>query len=112
MQLEEPEIVRQGNRFGVRLRAKASGLHLIKVDMQSEVAPLVGTEEQSEEFMAYLMNTFQNDPQKIWDTDIFGKKLRDMVRESMSGKGSRLPDEVQQRLQETVQRMVNDGCNG
>ena len=112
MEMEEPEIVRQGNRFGVRLRAKASGLHLIKVDMEAEVAPLVGTEKQSEEFMAYLMETFENDPQKIWDTDIFGKSLRDMVRESMAGKVNRLPDDVQQRLQGTIQRMVNDGCNG
>lgn len=112
MEMEEPEIVRQGNRFGVRLRAHASGLHLIKVDMESEVSPLVGTEEQSEEFMNYLMNTFENNPQKIWDTNIFGKSLRDMVRESMTGKVNRLPDEVQQRLQATVQRMVNDGCNG
>ncbi len=112
MEMEEPEIVRQGNRFGVRLRAKASGLHLIKVDMESEVSPLVGTEEQSEEFMNYLMNTFEKDPQKIWDTDIFGKSLRDMVRESMTGKVNRLPDGVQQKLQSALQRMVNDGCNG
>ena len=112
MEMEEPEIVRQGNRFGVKLRAKASGLHMIKVDMESEVSPLVGTEEQSEEFMTYLMNTFEHDPQKIWETDIFGKSLRDMVRESMTGKVNRLPDGVQQRLQSTLQRMVNDGCNG
>lgn len=112
MEMEEPEIVRQGNRFGVRLRARASGLHMIKVDMESEVSPLVGTEEQSEEFMNYLMSTFENNPQKIWETDIFGKSLRDMVRESMTGKVNRLPDDVQQRLQSTLQRMVNDGCNG
>lgn len=112
MEMDEPEIVRQGNRFGVKLRAHASGLHLIKVDMESEVSPLVGTEEQSEEFMNYLMNTFENEPQKIWDTDIFGKSLRDMVRDSMTGKVNRLPDDVQQRLQSTLQRMVNNGCNG
>ncbi len=112
MEMDEPEIVRQGNRFGVKLRARASGLHMIKIDMESEVSPLVGTEEQSEEFMNYLMNTFENNPQKIWETDIFGKSLRDMVRESMTGKVNRLPDDVQQRLQSTLQRMVNDGCNG
>ena len=112
MEMEEPEIVRQGNRFGVKLRAHASGLHMIKVDMESEVSPLVGTEEQSEEFINYLMNTFESNPQKIWETDIFGKSLRDMVRDSMTGKVNRLPDGVQQRLQSTLQRMVNDGCNG
>ncbi len=112
MMLEEPEIVRQGNRFGVRLRAKASGLHIIKVDIASEVAPLVGTEEQSEAFMAYLMETFEKDPQKLWQTDIFGKSLRDMIRESMAVKVNALPENVQQRLHDTVEKMVNNGCSG
>lgn len=112
MMLEEPEIVRQGNRFGVRLRAKASGLHIIKVDIASEVAPLVGTEEQSEAFMAYLMETFEKDPQKLWQTDIFGKSLRDMIRESMAVKVNAMPENVQQRLHDTVEKMVNNGCSG
>jgi stage IV sporulation protein A len=112
MVLEEPEIVQHGSRFGVKLRARASGLHIIRVDIESEVSPLVGTAEQSEEFMNYLVNTFENQPTKIWQTNIFGKPLYDMVRESMVGKVNRLPDEVQQKLQETLQRMVNEGCNG
>ncbi len=112
MVLEEPEIVQHGGRFGVKLRARASGLHIIRVDIESEVSPLVGTAEQSEEFMNYLVNTFENQPTKIWQTNIFGKPLYDMVRESMAGKVNRLPDEVQQKLQETLQRMVNEGCNG
>lgn len=112
MVLEEPEIVRQGSRFGVRLKAKASGLHILKVDIASEVAPLVGTEEQSEAFMAYLMDTFERDPQKLWQTDIFGKSLRDMIRESMAVKVNSMPENVQQRLHDTVEKMVNDGCSG
>ena len=112
MVLEEPEIVRQGNRFGVRLKAKSSGLHIIKVDIASEVAPLVGTEEQSEAFMAYLMETFEKDPQKLWETDIFGKSLRDMIRESMAVKVNAMPENVQLKLHDTVEKMVNDGCSG
>lgn len=112
MELQAPELVQQGGRYGVRLKARASGLHLIRVDISTEVSPLIGTEAQSEEFMAYLKDTFETEPEKIWQTDIFGKPLSDLVRESMTGKVGRLPDEVQQRLQETLQRMVNDGCNG
>ncbi len=112
MILDEPEIVQRGGRFGVKLRAHASGLHLIKVNIESEVSPLVGTEEQSEEFASYLSGIFEQDPAKLWQTDIFGKSLYDMVREGMSSKVSRMPENVQQKLQNTVERMVNDGCNG
>ncbi|MDR0839783.1 MAG: stage IV sporulation protein A [Christensenellaceae bacterium] len=112
MQLDQPQIVQHGSRFGVKLRARASGLHLIKVDIESEVSPLVGTQEQSAEFMHYLTDTFENNPEEIWHTNIFGKPLYDLVREGMANKVNRLPEEVQQKLQETVQRMVNDGCNG
>ena len=112
MELAEPEIVRHGSRYGVKLKARASGLHLIKIDIESEVAPIVGTEAQSEEFMTYLMDTYNREPAKIWETNIFGKPLYELVRDEMVSKVNRMPDEVQQRLQGTVQRMVNDGCNG
>ena len=112
MELDEPEIVQRGGRFGVKLRAHASGLHLIKVNIESEVSPLVGTEEQSEEFASYLSGIFEKDPAQLWQTDIFGKSLYDMVREGMASKVSRMPESVQQKLQNTVERMVNDGCNG
>jgi len=112
MELQEPEIVQRGGRFGVRLRAKASGLHLIKVDVESEVSPLVGTEEQSEEFAAYLTEAFEKDPARLWQTDIFGKSLHDMVKEGMAAKVNRMPENVQLKLRDTVERMVNDGCNG
>jgi len=112
MQLDEPEIVQRGGRFGVRLRARATGLHVIRVDVESEVSPLVGTQQQSAEFASYLEEKFQSNPAQIWQTDIFGKSLYDMVREGMSAKVNRMPENVQQKLQDTVQRMVNDGCNG
>ncbi|MBQ2662369.1 MAG: stage IV sporulation protein A [Clostridia bacterium] len=112
MQLDEPEIVKQGSRFGVKLRARASGMHLIRVDLESEISPLVGTLEQSEEFMNYLVETFEKEPTKIWETNIFGKPLFDLVREGMTSKVvNGLPTEVQQKLQNTVEKMVNEGCN-
>ncbi|MEG1525481.1 MAG: stage IV sporulation protein A [Clostridia bacterium] len=111
MELDEPEIVRQGNRFGVRLRAKASGLHVIRVDIDSEVNPIVGTEQQSEALVRYLSDTFDSDPRAIWQTNIFGKPLYDLVREGMEGKMGRMPEEVRERMQITLQRIVNEGCN-
>lgn len=111
MELEVPEIVQQGSRFGVKLKARASGMHLIRVDLESEISPLVGTEEQSEELVAYLMDTFEKNPQGIWQTNIFGKPLYDLVKDGMTNKVNRMPEAVQQKLQETLQRIVNDGCN-
>lgn len=111
MELDEPEIVRQGNRFGVKLRARASGLHVIRVDIESEVSPIVGTEQQSEALVQYLLSAFEEDPAAIWQTNIFGKSLYDLVRDGMTGKGN-MPPAVQQRIQNTLQRIVNEGCNG
>ena len=112
MQLDRPEIIQHGSRFGVRLRAHASGLHIIRVDIESEVNPLVGTAEQSEELVNYLMETFETKPDEIWQTNIFGKPIYDLVRDGMTGKVNRLPPDVQMRLRDTINRMVNDGCNG
>ena len=111
MQLDEPTIVRQGNRFGVRLRARASGMHLIRVDVDSEVNPVIGTEQQSEALVKYLGDTFDAEPQAIWQTNIFGKPLYDLVREGMEGKMERMPENVRDRMQVTLQRIVNDGCS-
>jgi len=110
--LDAPEIMQQGNRYGVRLHAKSTGLHLIRIDIDAEVAPIVGTEEQAKEFLQYLSKAAKIDPDGIWGTNIFGKPLYELVKEGMAGKVNRLPEEVQQRLQETLQRMVNEGCNG
>ena len=111
MDLLEPEIIQQGNRFGVRLRARASGLHVIRVDVESEVSPIVGTEEQSAALVSHLTGTFEHDPAAIWQTNIFGKPLYDLVREGMQGRIATLPEDVRQRLQETLERIVNEGCN-
>lgn len=110
--LEEPELLRQGNRFGVKLKASAPSLHLIRVDIQTEVSPIVGTEKQSEELVNYLMKEFENDPSKIWNTDIFGKSLNELVKEGLSNKLMRMPEDAQIKIQETLQRIINDGNGG
>lgn len=112
MQLDKPEMIRQGSRFGVRLKAHASGLHIIRVDIESEVNPLVGTAEQGEELASYLMNAFETKPDEIWSTNIFGKPIYDLVRDGMTGKINNLPHDAQMRLRDAITKMVNDGCNG
>ncbi len=112
LMLEEPEIVRQGNRFGVRLKASAPSLHLIRVDIQTEVSPIVGTEKQSEELVKYLLSEFENDPKKIWGTNMFGKSLHELVKEGLSNKLQRMPEDVQVKIQSTLQRIINDGSGG
>lgn len=112
MQLDSPEIVQHGSRFGVRLKAKASGLHIIRVDMESEVNPLVGTPEQGEELIRYLVDKFEKSPDDIWSTNIFGKSLYDLVKDGMTGKVNRMPVDVQMKLRDAINRIVNEGCNG
>ncbi|ADL07742.1 stage IV sporulation protein A [Thermosediminibacter oceani] len=107
--LEEPEIIRQGSRFGVRIRAIAPSIHMIRADIQTEISPIIGTEKQSEELISYLMSEFENDPEKIWQTNIFGKSLQDLVREGIQNKLLHMPEAAQSKLQETLQRIVNEG---
>ncbi len=111
MELLDPEIVRQGSKFGVKLHAKASGLHIVRVDIDSEVNPIVGTEQQSEALLRYLNDTFEGDPTAIWDTNLFGKSLYDLVLEGMRGKMNGMNDEVQQKMQGAIQEIVNSNCN-
>nr|WP_245984943.1 stage IV sporulation protein A [Biomaibacter acetigenes] len=110
--LEEPEIIRQGSKFGVKLKAVAPSIHMIRADIQAEVSPIIGTEKQSEELINYLMNEFENNPAKIWETNIFGKSLNDLVREGIQNKLFSMPESAQAKLQETLQRIVNEGSGG
>ncbi len=112
MNLEEPELIRQGSRFGVRLKASAPSLHLIRADITTEITPIIGTERQCEELVRYMLNEFEENPRKIWDSNIFGKSLHDLVREGIQNKIHRMPDNAQAKLQETLQRIVNDGSGG
>ncbi len=110
--LEEPEIIRQGGRFGVRLQASAPSLHLIKVDIKSEFTPIVGTEKQSEELVNYLMDEYAENPQKIWQSNLLGKSLYELVRDGISGKLGNMPQSAQNKLQETLEKIINEGSGG
>ena len=110
--LEEPEMVKQGQKYGVKLKAKAPSIHMIKIDTQTEVSPIVGSEKQSEELVKYLLSEFENDPKKIWKSNIFGKSLHELVNEGLQNKLAKMPEEAQSKLQETLQRIVNEGSGG
>ena len=112
MSLDEPEIIRQGSRFGVRLKAVAPSIHMIKVDVQSEFAPIIGTEKQSEELVRYLMQDFEEDPLSIWNSDIFGRSLNSIVREGIQAKLSLMPENARYKLKETLERIINEGSGG
>ena len=110
--LEEPEIVKQGSRFGVRLKASAPSIHMIRADIETEVSPIVGTEKQSEELVHYLLKEFEVDPQKIWESNIFGKSLHELVNEGLHNKLYHMPDDAQMKLQETLTKIINEGSGG
>ncbi|MBC7323723.1 MAG: stage IV sporulation protein A, partial [Moorella sp. (in: Bacteria)] len=109
MELAEPELIKQGGRSGVRLKATAPSYHFIRADITTEVTPLIGTEKQCEDLVKYIMEEFEDNPQKIWQTNVFGKSLSDLVREGIQSKLYRMPESAQIKLQETVERIVNDG---
>lgn len=110
--LDEPEMVKQGSRFGVKLRAKAPSIHMIRADIETEVSPIVGSEKQSEELVNYLLSEFENDPKKIWESNIFGKSLHELVNEGLQNKLCRMPEDAQGKIQETLERIVNEGSGG
>lgn len=112
LSLEEPQIVKQGGRYGVRLKASAPSIHLMKANITTEVSPIVGSEKQSEDLVMYLLSGFEEDPVKIWDSNIFGKSLHDLVNEGLHTKLARMPQDARMRVQETVERIINEGCNG
>ncbi|WP_026694816.1 stage IV sporulation protein A [Peribacillus kribbensis] len=112
MSLDEPEIIRQGSRFGVRLKAVAPSIHMIKVDVESEFAPIIGTEKQSEELVRYLMQDFEDNPLSIWNSDIFGRSLSSIVREGIQAKLSLMPENARYKLKETLERIINEGSGG
>ena len=112
LKLEEPEIMKQGGRYGVRLRASAPSIHLMKANITTEVSPIVGSEKQSEDLVMYLLSEFEENPVKIWDSNIFGKSLHELVNEGLHTKLSRMPADARMRIQETIERVINEGCNG
>ncbi len=112
LSLEEPEIIKQGSKFGVRLKAHAPSLHIIRADIETEVSPIVGSEKQSEELVNYLMQEFEGNPTDIWKTNIFGKSLHELVNEGLQNKLYKMPEDAQCKLQETLERIINEGSGG
>lgn len=112
LSLEEPEIVKQGGKYGVRLRAHAPSIHMMSADIETEVSPIVGSERQSEELIRYLLNEFEEDPIKLWESNIFGKSLHELVNEGLRNKLFRMPSDARSKLQETIERIINEGCGG
>jgi len=110
--LEEPEIVKQGGKFGVRLRASAPSIHMIRADIETEVSPVVGSEKQSQELVEYLLSEFEVDPKKIWESNLFGKSLHELVNEGLNNKLSRMPQDAQGKIRETLQKIINEGSGG
>lgn len=112
LSLDEPEIMKQGGKYGVRLKASAPSIHMLKADITTEVAPIVGSESQSEELVMYLLKGFDDDPSKIWDSNIFGKSLHSLVNEGLHNKLYKMPADARMKLQETLERVINEGCSG
>ncbi|EDU36314.1 stage IV sporulation protein A [Clostridium sporogenes] len=112
MKLEEPEIVKQGNRYGVKLKASAPSLHFIRADIETEVSPIMGTEKESEEMLKSLLEEFETDPSKIWQSNMFGKSLEVLVKEGLQNKLYRMPEDVQVKIQKTLQKIINEGNGG
>ena len=112
LKLEEPQIVKKSGGYGVELRASAPSIHMIKADIKTEVSPIVGTEAQSEELVNFLLREFETDPQRIWETNMLGKSLYELVNEGLHTKLSHMPDDARARLSETLQRVINEGAGG
>ena len=112
MILEKPEPMKHGSRFGVKLKASAPSLHIMRVDVETEVSPIVGTEQQGEDMVKYLMNELETDASNIWNSNMFGKSLNTLVKDGLDNKLNSMPKEAQAKLRKTVTRIVNEGKGG
>lgn len=110
--LEEPQILKQNGKYGIRLKATAPSIHMMRTQINTEITPIVGSEQQSEELVMYLLKEFEENPVKIWESNIFGKSLHSLVNEGMHNKLYRMPTDAREKVRETIERIINDGCNG
>ncbi len=110
--LEEPQILKQNGKYGIRLKATAPSIHMMKTTINTEITPIVGSEQQSEELVMYLLKEFEENPVKIWESNIFGKSLHSLVNEGMHNKLYRMPIDAREKVRETIERIINDGCSG
>ena len=112
MKLDEPVIVRHGSKYGVRIKASAPSIHLIRADIETEISPIVGTEKQSEDLISYFNSEMEDDPNKVWELNMFGKSMHDLVKDGLQNKLYRMPEEAQMKFQETLQKIINEGSGG
>ena len=109
---EEPEIIRQGGGYGIKLRASAPSIHMIRASINTEINPIVGTAEQSREIVKYMLDEFEDDPKKIWDSNMFGKSLYELVNDGLHSKLEHISEESRKKLSDTLTRVINEGSNG
>ena len=109
LSLEEPEIIKQGKQYGIKLKANAPSLHIIKADISTEVSPIVGNQTQGEEMIKYLLDTFEENPSELWGSNMFGKSLNDLVKEQLQSKLYTMPEEIRVKIQKTLQKIINEG---
>ena len=112
LKLEEPEIVKQAGGYGVRLRASAPSVHMIRASIETEINPIVGTEQQSEELVRNLLREFEEDPKQIWESNLFGRSLYELVNDGLHAKLAHMPDDARLKLGETLSRVINEGSGG
>ncbi|RDY25552.1 stage IV sporulation protein A [Romboutsia weinsteinii] len=109
LSLEEPEIIKQGKQYGVKLKANAPSLHIIKADISTEVSPIVGSQSQGEDMVKYLLDEFEQNPSELWESNMFGKSLHDLVKEQLQSKLYTMPEEIRVKIQKTLQKIINEG---
>ena len=110
--LDEPKLTKQSGGWGVKVSASAEAIHMIKTGIRTELCPVVGTEEQTEEVVKYLLDEFEENPKRVWESNMFGTSLYDLVNDGMNAKLINIPDDAREKLGETLEKVVNEGANG
>ena len=112
LKLDEPEIIKQNGGYGVKLSASAESIHMIRANIKTEINPIVGTEQQSEEMVKYMLKEFEADPEKLWNSNMFGKTLYELVNDGLHAKLEHISEESRAKLSDTLSRVINEGSNG
>jgi len=112
MRIEEPQLVKHGSKYGVKIKASAPSIHLIKADIETEVSPIVGSEEQSQDLINFITNKMNNEPEAVWEMNMFGRNMYDLVKDGLQTKLYNMPEDARIKFQETLQRIINEGSGG